>query len=522
MQIREHAEATPDKPAVIMYPSGTTVTFGEMEARANQLAHLFREAGLREGDAVAILLENNEHFHTVMWAARRSGLYYVPINTHLTAAEAAYIIDNSAAKAIVGSAKLRPVLEGLAEQLPNGLPELLIVIDGAESSATDASSDLDGWHSYPECVADQPITPISDEIEGDLLQYSSGTTGRPKGIKRELPHLPPSEAPGLMTMLVSFWMNPDGVYLSPAPLYHTAPSVWSMTMQAAGIPVVVMEKFDAEGTLDAIQRHQITHGQFVPVMFTRMLKLPETVRNSYDVSSLQRVMHAAAPCPVEVKKQMIDWWGPIVDEYYASSEAIGSTLISAEEWLAHPGSVGKPMVGNLHILDEQGNELPPGEPGEIYFESANTFEYLNDAEKTASSRHPKGWMTVGDIGYLDDEGYLYLTDRRHHMIISGGVNIYPQEAENMLVIHPKVMDAAVFGIPDDEMGQRVKGVVQLVDHAEASDELAEELLVWLRERLAHYKCPRSISFEPQLPRTDTGKLYKQELIAKYSAPAPTG
>ena len=522
MQIREHALATPDKPAVILYPSGTVVTFGEMEARANQLAHLFRKAGLREGDAVAMLMENNEHFHTVMWAARRSGLYYVPINTHLTAAEAAYIIDNSAAKAIVGTAAMRPVLEGLAEHLPKGLPPLLITADGAASSATDTSSDLDGWLRYPECVADQPVTPIDDEIEGDLLQYSSGTTGRPKGIKRELPHLPPSEAPGLMTMLVSFWMNPEGVYLSPAPLYHTAPSVWSLTMQAAGIPVVVMEKFDAEGTLDAIARHGVTHGQFVPVMFTRMLKLPEAVRNSYDISSLERVMHAAAPCPVEIKKQMIDWWGPIVDEYYASSEAIGSTLISAEEWLAHPGSVGKPMVGNVHILDEEGNELPPGQAGEIYFESNMSFEYLNDAEKTAASRHHTGWMTVGDIGYLDDDGYLYLTDRRHHMIISGGVNIYPQEAENMLVTHPKVMDAAVFGIPDDEMGQSVKGVIQLVDPADAGDELAEELLVWLRDRLAHYKCPRTISFEAQLPRTDTGKLYKQELITKYSAPTPAG
>lgn len=512
MQIREHAQATPDKPAVILYPSGTVVTFGEMEARANQLAHLFRQAGLREGDAVAMLMENNEHFHTVMWAARRSGLYYVPINTHLTAAEAAYIIDNSAAKAIVGSAALRPVLEELGEHLPNGLPGLLITAD----------DDLDGWLRYPECVADQPDTPIDDEIEGDLLQYSSGTTGRPKGIKRELPHLPPSEAPGLMTMLVGFWMNPDGVYLSPAPLYHTAPSVWSLTMQAAGIPVVVMEKFDAEGTLDAIQRHQVTHGQFVPVMFTRMLKLPDSVRKSYDISSLQRVMHAAAPCPVEIKKQIIDWWGPIVDEYYASSEAIGSTLISAEEWLMHPGSVGKPMMGNVHILDEEGNELPAGQAGEIYFESGMTFEYLNDAEKTAASRHSSGWMTVGDIGYLDEEGYLYLTDRRHHMIISGGVNIYPQEAENMLVTHPKVMDAAVFGIPDDDMGQSVKGVIQLVDPAEASDDLAEELLVWLRDRLAHYKCPRTISFETQLPRTDTGKLYKQELITRYSAPTPAG
>ncbi len=508
MQIREHAEATPDKPAVIMYPSGMVVTFGEMETRANQLAHLFRSAGLREGDAVAILMDNNEHYHTVMWAARRCGLYYVPINTHLTAAEAAYIVDNSSAKAIVGSPAMRPILEQLGEYLPNGLPDLLLI----------AGDRLDGWLAYPECVARQPGTPIPDEIEGDLLQYSSGTTGRPKGIKRPLPHLPPSEAPGLMTALVSFWANPDGVYLSPAPLYHTAPSVWSMTFQAAGIPVVVMARFDAEGALDAIARHRVTHGQFVPVMFTRMLKLPEAVRDSYDVSSLQRVMHAAAPCPVDIKKQMIDWWGPIVDEYYASSEAIGSTLITAEEWLAHPGSVGRPMAGALHIVDEQGNELPAGQAGEIYFESAARFEYLNDAEKTAAAHHERGWMTVGDIGYLDEDGYLYLTDRRHHMIISGGVNIYPQEAENMLVSHPRVMDAAVFGIPDEEMGQSVKGVVQLVDPAEATDAFAEELLGWLRDRLAHYKCPRSISFEKQLPRTDTGKLYKQSLIARYAAP----
>lgn len=510
MQIREHAQATPDKPAVILYPSGKTVTFGEMEARANQLAHLFRQAGLREGDSVAILIENNEHFHTVLWAARRSGLYYVPINTHLTAAEAAYIIDNSEAKAVVGSAGLKDTLAGLAAELST-MPPLLIITDG----------ELDGWRSYPECVADQPVTPIDDEIEGDLLQYSSGTTGRPKGIKRELPHLPPSEVPGMMAALIGFWMTPDAVYISPAPLYHTAPSVWSMQTLAAGITTVVLEKFDAQGCLDAIARHKVTHGQFVPVMFTRMLKLPEDVRNSYDISSLQRVMHAAAPCPVEIKKQMIDWWGPIVDEYYASSEAIGSTLIFAEDWLTHPGSVGKPMMGALHILDEDGNELPPGQAGEIYFEGGMDFEYLNDAEKTAKSRDSHGWKTVGDIGYLDEEGYLYLTDRRHHMIISGGVNIYPQEAENMLVTHPKVMDAAVFGVPDDEMGQSVKGVVQLVDASDATEEFSAELLAWLRDRLSHYKCPRSISFESELPRTDTGKLYKQELIVKYS-PAPTG
>ncbi len=505
MQIRETAVATPDKPAVILYPTGTVVTFGEMEARANQLAHYFREHGLVEGDAVAILIENNEHMHTVMWAARRSGLYYVPINTHLTAAEAAYIVDNSAAKAIVGSEALRPVLEGLAEHLPNGLPAVLLT-----------TGDLDGWAKYPDAVADLPTTPIADEWDGDLLQYSSGTTGRPKGIKRDLPHLPPSETPGLMAALVSFWMNPEAIYLSPAPLYHTAPSVWSMQAQAGGITTVVLEKFDAEGALDAIQKYSVTHGQFVPVMFTRMLKLPEQVRTSYDVSSLQRVMHAAAPCPVEIKKQMIDWWGPIVDEYYASSEAIGATLISADEWLAHPGSVGKAMTGVVHILDEDGNEVPAGQHGEIFFEGGADFEYLNDSAKTASSRDSHGWKTVGDIGYLDEDGYLYLTDRRHHMIISGGVNIYPQEAENMLVIHPKVMDAAVFGIPDEEMGQTVKGVVQTVDPADATPEFAEELLAWLRDQLSHYKCPRSISFEAQLPRTDTGKLYKQELIARYS------
>ncbi|MCV7220649.1 fatty-acid--CoA ligase FadD4 [Mycolicibacterium elephantis] len=507
MQIREHAEATPDKPAVIMHPAGTVVTFGELEARANRLAHHFRQAGLVEGDAVAVLMENNEHLHAVMWAARRCGLYYAVINTHLTPAEAAYIIDNCGAKAIIGSQALRTLCEGLAPHLPAELPGLLMIADG----------DLEGWQRYPECVADHPSAPIDDEIEGDLLQYSSGTTGRPKGIRRELPHVHPSEAPNMLSaLLMAIQMDSDSVYLSPAPLYHTAPCLWTMAAQAMGVTTVVMSKFDPESALQAIEKYRVTSGQFVPAMFVRMLKLPESVRNSYDVSSIKRVVHAAAPCPVDIKMQMIDWWGPVIDEYYSSSEGAGITFITAEEWLKRPGSVGRPLLGEAHVLDENGDELPPGQEGQIYFAmNGMEFVYHKDPEKTAESRDRHGWVTVGDVGYVDEDGYMFLTDRKHHMIISGGVNIYPQEAENLLVTHPKVLDAAVFGIPDEEMGQAVKAVVQTVDPADATEEFGEELLAWLRDRLAHYKCPRSISFEAQLPRTETGKMLKRELAEKY-------
>jgi fatty-acyl-CoA synthase len=497
MQLRDHAGST--KPAVVLAPSGTVVTFADLEARANRLAHFVRRAGLAPGDTIAVLMENNEHIHAAMWAARRSGLYYTMVNTHLGPAEVAYIVTDSGAKVVLSSSAMRP----LCEQLP---------IDGLVTAAI-ADEDLDGWQRYPDCVAAEPATPIADECDGLLLQYSAGSTGRPKGIRRPL-----SSARSTLTTPVfeALGVTQDAVYLSPAPTYHTAPAMWTMAAQAVGATTVVMERFDAELALESIEQYGVTHAQFVPSMFVRMLRLPEQTRRRYDLSSLRRVVHAAAPCPPEIKRQMIDWWGPIVDEYYGSSEGAGISFIRADEWLERPGSVGRPMLGEPHILDENGTELPVGEIGDIYYGGGYPFEYLNDEVQTANSRSAEGWVTVGDVGYVDDDGYLYLTDRRNHVIISGGVNIYPQETENMLLSHPLVVDAAVFGIPDDVMGQAVKAVVQLVDPTRAREDLAADLTTWLRDRLAHYKCPRSISFETQLPRTDAGKLYKRQLIDKYS------
>ncbi|MDV3134604.1 fatty-acid--CoA ligase FadD4 [Mycobacterium sp. 29Ha] len=498
MQLRDHVGST--KPAVVLHPSGVVVTFTELEARANRLAHFLRRAGLRAGDTVAILMENNEHIHAAMWAARRSGFYYTLVNTHLFASEIAYIVSDSGAKAVISSSAMRPV----CEELPIESLAVAVIVD----------DELDGWQRYPECVATEASTPIVDECDGLLLQYSAGSTGRPKGIRRPL-----SSARATLSTPVfeALGVSEDSVYLSPAPTYHTAPAMWTMAAQAVGATTVVMERFDAEQALESIERYGVTHAQFVPSMFVRMLRLPEETRRTYDLSSLLRVVHAAAPCPPAIKRQMIDWWGPIVDEYYGSSEGAGISFIRAEEWLERPGSVGKPMLGVPHILDEGGAELPTGQVGEVYYEGGYPFEYLNDQVKTADSRSAEGWVTVGDVGYVDDDGYLYLTDRRNHMIISGGVNIYPQETENMLISHPLVVDAAVFGIPDDVMGQSVKAVVQLNDPARADDALADDLIAWLQDRLAHYKCPRSISFEPNLPRTDAGKLYKQQLIDKYAA-----
>jgi long-chain acyl-CoA synthetase len=379
----------------------------------------------------------------------------------------------------------------------------------------------EGYEPYEDAVSGHPTTPIPDQAEGMDMLYSSGTTGRPKGVQLPLPAADSFPEGSGVTILgqMLYQFDDSSVYLSPAPLYHAAPLRFTMGVHRLGGTVIVMEHFDPEEFLALVERHQVTHTQVVPTMFVRMLKLPEEVRDRYDVSSLKVAIHAAAPCPIPVKEQMIGWWGPKIYEYYAGTEGNGFCQLNSEEWLQHKGSVGKPLLGTLHILDDEGNELGPGEEGTIYFESASEFEYHNDPEKTASSRDPKGrgWSTLGDIGKVDDDGYLYLTDRKAYMIISGGVNIYPQEAENVLTMHPKVLDVAVIGVPNEDFGEEVKAVVQPMDMADAGPDLERELIAFCKEHLADVKCPRSVDFREELPRHPTGKLYKRLLRDEYWA-----
>jgi acyl-CoA synthetase (AMP-forming)/AMP-acid ligase II len=499
------ARRTPNLAAIVMGATGETVTYRELDERSNRLAQLLRARGLAPGDCMAIFMENQVRFMEITWAAQRAGLYCTPINSHLTAAEVEYIVDDCEARLLVSSKRLAPVV---AQMSPEATPrvESRLMVDGV----------IEGWEVYEDAVAEHPPEPIADECEGGFAFYSSGTTGRPKGIVRPLSFSAMGEGPNPLTAFFEWCGFVEGsVYLSPAPLYHAAPISWSMEIQRISGTVVLMEHFDAEQALALIERYGVTCGQFVPTMFIRMLKLPDDVRARYDISSLSSVVHAAAPCPVDVKQRMMDWWGPIIYEYYSSTEGAGATYVTPEEWLAHPGTVGKSMVGTLHILDDDGNELPVGEAGTIWSEGPLGFEYRNDPAKTAEAVNALGYKTVGDIGYLDDEGYLYLTDRKAHMIISGGVNIYPQEAENVLVMHPKVVDVAVIGVPDDDLGEQVKAVVQPVSWDDAGPELESELIEFCRANLAHYKCPRTVDFERELPRLDTGKLYKRPLRDRY-------
>jgi long-chain acyl-CoA synthetase len=499
-----HAERTPDVPAIIMGSSGEAVSYAQLEERSVRLARALRSLGVRVGDHIAILMENNRPYLEIAWAAQRSGLFYTAINTHLRAGEVRYILDDCGAVALVASESMADVVAGLD----------LSRIDIRVS----AFGDLPGFERYDDLVASATADPLSDECEGREMLYSSGTTGRPKGVRKQLPGTPlgdPTSAPVQIAQgLYAHGGATDVVYLSPAPLYHGAPLVSSMSIHRLGGTVVVMERFDPSQCLQLIERYRVTQAQFVPTMFVRMLRLPQEERERYDLSSLRYVVHAAAPCPVEVKRQMIDWWGPIIHEYYSGTEDIGNTFISPEEWLAHPGSVGRP-TSECHIVGDDGEVLPPGQAGVVYFAGGRPFEYHNDPEKTASVTNEKGWRTLGDVGYLDEDGYLYLTDRQAHMIISGGVNIYPQEAENLLAGHPAVADVAVIGVPDAEMGEAVKAVVTLAHRDAASPELAAELLAFCRSALATYKCPRSVDFVDELPRDDNGKLYKRLLRERY-------
>ncbi|GGP08610.1 AMP-binding protein [Nonomuraea glycinis] len=500
------AAVSPDKPAVIMAGSGQVITYRRLDEESNRLAHLFRAAGLRPGDHVAFMLGNHPLFLAIAWAAHRSGLYYTAINSRLQAAELSYIIENCGARVFISSADLADV--AISAATGTTAVELRLMLDGV----------ADGFESYEEAVAGQPVTPIDDECQGADMLYSSGTTGMPKGIKPALAHAPLAE-PGMLYRLIQglFAPSADSVYLSPAPLYHAAPLRYSLTFQRLGATVVVMERFDPEEYLRLIEKYRVTHSQLVPTMFIKMLKLPAGTREKYDLSSLKCAIHAAAPCPIPVKEQMIDWWGPIIHEYYAGTEGNGFLYVNSADWLTHRGTVGRSLLGTVHICDENGAELPAGEHGTVYFDSGITFEYHGDPDKTRSVQDPlgRGWTTLGDIGYLDADGFLHLTDRRSYMIISGGVNIYPQEAENLLSVHPKVADVAVLGVPDEEMGEQVKAVVQPVSMAEAGPELEAELIEYCRSRLAHYKCPKSVDFRAELPRHPTGKLYKRLLKDEY-------
>ncbi|HVW41088.1 MAG TPA: acyl-CoA synthetase [Amycolatopsis sp.] len=492
MYVGTWAKSAPERAAVIVVAadgSEHVTTYRELDERSARLARWLRAAGLGSGDVVAVLADNRAELLEVAWAAQRSGLYVTAVNRHLTAAEVDYIVADSGARALVTTPELAELATGSSWSLVR-----LVTGD-----------------SYEKALAEAPDEPL-EEVEGDILLYSSGTTGHPKGIKRPLTGAPMGEAPiGVAGWLTALGMVEGDVYLCPAPLYHAAPLGWSMSTHRLGGTVVVLERFDAEQALAQLERHRVTHSQWVPTMFVRMLKLPPEVRARYDLSAHRVAVHAAAPCPVEVKRAMIDWWGPILTEYYASTEGIGATMIDSAAWLAHPGSVGRPIVGQVHILGPDGSELPVGEDGQVWFSGSLGFSYHNDQEKTAAAHDGKGRATVGDIGHVDDEGYLYLTDRANFMIISGGVNVYPREAEDALITHPAVLDVAVIGVPHPDLGEVPHAVVQLAQGQAGSPELTTELLAYCRARLASIKCPRTVEYVAELPRTPTGKLVKRLL-----------
>lgn len=506
-----YVNTTPDKPAVIEASTGRVTTFKELDGRSADLAAALHALGLRKGDVIAFVSDNRSEAYEIYWAAVRSGLYVVPVNRHLVADEVAYIVRDSGARVVFASAGLKDLAEKLVPLIPNVTARYVF------------GGQAEGYLPYLDLLA-QAGPRLEDQPRGSDMPYSSGTTGRPKGIKPSLPPIqvdqPGDPITGILANL--FKVDASAVYLSPAPVYHTAPLKWGTAVQALGGTVVILDRFDAETFLAAIEKYGVTITQVVPTMFVRLLQLPEDARAAYDVSSLRLAVHAAAPCAPEVKRAMIEWWGPTLFEYYGASEQHGMSMISAPEWLEKPGSVGKHGLGVAHIIGEDGQELPAGEIGLIYFERETVpFEYHNDPEKTAQSQLPgaPNWTTVGDIGYIDADGYLFITGRKAFTIISGGVNIYPQEIEDILTLHPAIYDVGVIGVPDAEFGQSVKAVVQLREGVEPSADLAQEIIDYVRERIAHFKAPRTVDFVDDLPRTPTGKLVKRKIEERYAEPA---
>lgn len=499
-----HAETKPHKAAYVM-GDGRAVTYEQLGRRANQLAHLLRRRGLAPGDGLGIWMGNEPGFLEAGWAAQCSGLSYTPISPLLSQGEVAYIVNDCGARALVTSARQAGTALEVADRVPAVHTRL-------------ATGTVEGFEPLEPALGAMPAEPVADAVEGRPMLYSSGTTGRPKGVKTSLSRAgaPLGGPDAALTMArYLYGLDEDSVVVSPGPLYHAAPLRFAMATTRAGATVVIMERFDAAAFLELVERHAATHVLVVPTMFVRMLKLPEEDRTRFDLSSLRCCVHGAAPCAVPVKEQMIDWWGPILREYYAGTEENGLVGCTSEQWLAHPGTVGRPILCRVHVLDADGNEVPAGTAGTVYFESGNDFEYHNDPQKTRSSHNDKGWSTLGDIGYVDGDGYLYLVDRRSHTVVSGGVNVYPQEAENVLVTHSEVLDAAVLGVPDEDLGEAVKAVVRPKDMAEAGLRLEVELIDFCKQRLASYKCPKSVDFVHELPRQPTGKLHKGVLKDRY-------
>ena len=504
MYVGTMAERFPQRQALVIGDGEVVLSFAELDARSNQVAHALRELGLGVGDTVAVMMESCEQFFEVWWAAMRTGLYLTPINWHLTAPEVAYLVADSGAKVLVHSGRLAEIVD---RAVGADTPVHLVSV-----GETGIERSLD----YRSLRDAQPTTRVDGEIDGAPMFYSSGTTGQPKGIRKRLSGAAPWEGRSRMIPIASRFGLTEGCrYLSPGPVYHVAPSLWPAAAQAVGGTAVVMRRFDAEAALMLIDHQGITDSQWVPTMLQRMLRLPDDVRARYDLSSHRRAWTAAAPISVDVKRRMIEWWGPILLEYYSSSEG-GGTMITSEEWLQHPGSVGRHYAGGkVYVFDGDFAELPAGREGAIYFEPqpGAAFEYHNDPAKTAESHHGD-LFTAGDIGYLDDDGYLYLTDRQSNVIIAGGVNIYPREIEEAIATHPGVADVAVFGIPDDDTGERVHAVIQPIDPANA-ETLIDDVRAHLEDRLARQKIPRSFEIDEQLPREENGKLYKRLLRDPY-------